>query len=98
MIKITKVNFSNDGKSKKLLPPFIGPYRVAAVLGNDRYKVAAIPGLTSGKNKRKTTVAADRMKPWVNVPALEVNSDSNELSNCDDSDQVTDQIEYLMPF
>lgn len=79
LVRITKTNFNNDGKSKKLLPHYIGPYRVVTVLGNDRYRVAAVPGLTSSKNKRKTTVAADRMLPWIHVAALEVNDDDSDV-------------------
>ncbi|CAK1578755.1 unnamed protein product [Parnassius mnemosyne] len=87
LVKITKIAFTNEGKSRKLLPSYIGPYRVISVLGNDRYRVAAIPGLTGTKNKRQTTVAADRMSPWVNVAALEVNESdtSNDDSNEDSS-------------
>lgn len=70
LVKVTKVAFSNEGKSTKLLPSFIGPYTVVKVLGNDRYRLAAIPGLTSTKSKRKTTVAADRMLPWVHMRLL----------------------------
>lgn len=76
-MRITKTSFNNDGKSKKLLPRYIGPYRVVADIGNDRYRVAAIPGLINSRNKRKTTVAADRMLPWVHVAALEVNNDND---------------------
>lgn len=34
LVKITKTNFKNDGKSKKLLPKFIGPFKVTKCLGN----------------------------------------------------------------
>lgn len=78
LVKITKVAFHNEGKSTKLMPSYIGPYRVVKTMGNDRYKLAAIPGLTSSKSKRNTTVASDRMLPWVHLAALEVNSDSND--------------------
>lgn len=86
LVKITKTNFNNDGKSKKLLPSYIGPYRIVEVLDNDRYRVAAIPGLTSSKNKRKTTIAADRMSPWVHVATLEVNNDNEEASDTESDD------------
>lgn len=87
LVKITRNCFSNDGKSKKLLSPYIGPYRVTAVLGNDRYRVAAIPGLTSSKNKRNTTVASDRMLPWVHIAALNVN-DCDDNSGSDDEREL----------
>lgn len=85
LVKITRTSFTNDGKSKKLISPYVGPYRVIAVLGNDRYRVAAVPGLSSTKNKRKTTVASDRMLPWVHVAALNVNQSaegSEEEEHC----------------
>ena len=50
LVKITKTNFANDGKSKKLLPKFIGPYiKIIKCLGNDRYKIANIPGINKIK-------------------------------------------------
>lgn len=81
LVKITKTSFNNDGKSKKLLPSYIGPYRVTKVLGNDRYKVSSIPGFSNIKRKRKTTVAADRIKPWVHVAALDLHKDSDTSDN-----------------
>lgn len=78
LVKISNTNFKNDGKSKKLLPQYTGPYRVISVLGNDRYRIVAIPGLSSSKHKRKTTVAADRMQPWVHVAALDLNDSDND--------------------
>ncbi|CAG9089257.1 unnamed protein product [Plutella xylostella] len=98
LVKITKVAFNNDGKSRKLLPSYIGPYRMVKILGNDRYRLAAIPGLTGSKNKRKTTVAADRMLPWVHIAALEVHSDSNNEDNIgyvdlDDDKDKSDEID-----
>lgn len=81
LVKITKTNFQNEGKSKKLLPIYVGPYRVIKILGNDRYRVASIPGLKGTRNKRQTTVAADRMRPWVNIAALEVDESNNSDSH-----------------
>lgn len=78
LVKITKTGFVNDGQSRKLLPSFVGPYRVVSVLSNDRYELSAIPGLTSTKNRRKTTVSANRMRPWVHVAALELNDSSSD--------------------
>lgn len=86
LVKITKTSFSNDGQSKKLLPSYIGPYRVVSVLSNDRYELAAIPGLSGSKNKRKTTVSASRMRPWVHVAALELNESNSDDENPVNSD------------
>lgn len=77
LVKITKVSFSNDGKSKKLLPKFIGPYKVVKSLGNDRYQISDIPGF-SRKRPYDTVVSVDRMRPWIHLKTLEINSDVND--------------------
>ena len=80
LVKITKTCFNNDGQSKKLMPSYTGPYRITKALGNDRYKVAPVPGLESTCNKRPTTVASDRMMPWIHVAALAVNESDTDSS------------------
>jgi hypothetical protein len=89
LVKITKVMFQNNGKSTKLLPSYEGPYKVVKVLGNDRYKVAPIAGYEGMKNRRKTTVAADRMQPWIHIASLQIADDSdNDVSyNTNDGDE-----------
>ncbi|XP_063634795.1 uncharacterized protein LOC134805417 [Cydia splendana] len=63
------------------------PYRIIKDLGMDRYTVAPVPGLSCTENRRPTTVAADRIKPWISIAALEVNDDdSDSNSNSDDDD------------
>lgn len=56
------------------------------MLGQDRYKIASIPGFNNSTNKRTTTVAADRMMPWVHIAALQLNEDeqSDNRTNNDD--------------
>lgn len=89
LVKIVKTAFQNDGKSTKLLPSYEGPFKVVKVLGNDRYKVAPIPGFEGMKNRRRTTVAADRMKPWIHIVSLELDNENAETlddkSNNDDT-------------
>lgn len=89
LVKITKTAFQNDGKSTKLLPSYEGPFRVVKVLGNDRYKVAPIPGFEGMKTKRKTTVASDRMQPWIHMASLTLDSDSESLGVEIDNDART---------
>lgn len=73
LVKITKISYDNEGKSKKLIEKFIGPYVVIKVLGNDRYRISDIDGFKSkSKRKYKATVAADRMRPWIHIAALDV--------------------------
>lgn len=88
LVKITKTGFTNYGQSRKLLPSYIGPYRVVSVLSNDRYELAAIPGLSTTKNGRRTVVSACRMRPWVHVAALEVND-----NNSDEDVSISDEID-----
>lgn len=77
LVKITKVAFQNQGKSTKLMPSYEGPFKVVKVLGNDRYKIAPIAGFEGMQNKRKTTVAADRMQPWIHVASLAIDDDDS---------------------
>lgn len=86
LVKITKVNFNNDGKSKKLMQKFIGPFKITKLLGNDRYQISDPPGF-SKKRPYDSVVAADRMRPWIHLKALEVNGSSTESeSSGKDSD------------
>lgn len=88
LIKITKTNFKNDGKSKKLLPKFIGPYKIIKCLGNDRYEITNVPGINN--NKYQSVVAADRMRPWINIQALEINRSSGSGSTSSSTDDNSD--------
>lgn len=73
LVKITKVSFDNDGKSKKLVNKYLGPFKVTKVIGNDRYRISNIDGFNNKtKRKYKATVAADRMRPWIHLAALDV--------------------------
>lgn len=84
LVKITKTNFNNDGKSKKLLPKFIGPFKVTKSLGNDRYQICNVPGFNT--KKYDSVVASDRMRPWINIQALEINGSSRSSSDSSDSE------------
>lgn len=73
---------SNVGNSNKLVPPYSGPYRVSAVLGNDRYEVSNVEGFST--RKYKNVYSADKMKPWIRLGAIP-NSDSDNESHSSDS-------------
>lgn len=47
--------------SGKLVPRYAGPYKVTAVLPNDRYEVSSV---AKGKKAYKNIVARDKMKTW----------------------------------
>lgn len=58
---------SNDGKSRKLLPVFKGPFRVKKIMGNDRYEVTDIKGSERSLKKYTGVTAAENMKPWIRI-------------------------------
>lgn len=86
LIKITRTNYHNNGKSTKLLSKFIGPYIIVKVMGNDRYKITNVPGFNDNKRVIETVVAADRMRPWININPPVNTEDCLSDSSSDDSD------------
>lgn len=85
LVKIAKSTFQNDGKCTKLLPTYEGPFRIVKVLGNDRYKVAPIPDFAGMKHRCKTTVASDRIQPWIHITSL-ANDDVDTMDDKSDDD------------
>lgn len=53
------------GTSQKLLPKWRGPFRIAAILGNDRYEVREIPGMMRSQTPYLGVAGIDNMKPWI---------------------------------
>ncbi|CAK1603777.1 unnamed protein product [Parnassius mnemosyne] len=72
LVKISRNNFDNDKKSTKLLSKFVGPYKITEVLGNDRYKIADVPGFSKKGKLYTTVIAADRIRPWIHIKTLEL--------------------------
>lgn len=85
LIKITRTNFNNKGNSTKLMSKYIGPFKIAQLLGNDRYKIVGIPGLTKRNNKFETVVAADRIRPWININSSTSSSQQNSSNRSSNS-------------
>lgn len=52
------------GLNKKLIPEYKGPYRVDAVLENDRYAITDIEGFQVSNMPYKGVVAPCRMRHW----------------------------------
>lgn len=55
------------GSSRKLLPKWKGPFRVSKILGNDRYEVREIPGMTRSQQPYIGVTAIENMKPWIQL-------------------------------
>lgn len=88
LVKILKPVQGNDGKSKKLLPKYTGPFRITKVLENDRYEVSSIVGSNISKKNYSNIWAADRIKPWITTYSdHNSNSNSSQDNNSSESDQ-----------
>lgn len=72
---------SNEGRSRKLLPKYSGPYTIVKVLDHDRYVIKDVQGSTRSQRNYKGIVSLDKMKPY----NVEVSSESNEDSDVDEN-------------
>lgn len=62
---------TNDGKSRKLLPVFKGPFQIKKVVGNDRYEVTDLRGSERSNKSYTGTAAAENMRPWIRIDDFE---------------------------
>lgn len=58
LVAIARVQTEKGGK---FLSPMLGPYKIVRVLRNDLYEVEKVG---FGDGPMRTSVPADRMKPW----------------------------------
>lgn len=65
---------TNDGRSKKLLPRYSGPYVIIKKLDHERYLIEDPEGSSRSQKKYRGVVAVDKMKAF----HVEVSSDSND--------------------
>lgn len=72
-----------DGKSKKLRPKFRGPFRVTAVLKNDRYEISSIEG--HSKRKYKSVYPSDQLKKWITFSSGHDSDNNDESDNSDET-------------
>lgn len=72
-----------DGKSKKLRPKFKGPFKITAVLNNDRYQISSIDG--HSKRKYKSVFPSDQLKSWIKFDSNDIVT-NDESSSCDEGD------------
>nr|KAH0807678.1 hypothetical protein GEV33_015113 [Tenebrio molitor] len=63
-VLIRKVIPTNDGKSKKLLQHYSGPYEITKVLDSDRFVVRDLSGSTRSQRRYEGVVSIDKMKPY----------------------------------
>ncbi|GLV46486.1 hypothetical protein CBL_20815 [Carabus blaptoides fortunei] len=67
LIRITSL--VANGTSRKLTPKWRGPFRVSAILGNDRYEVAEIKGSSRSQIPYLGVAGVENIKPWIRVKA-----------------------------
>jgi hypothetical protein len=79
-VLILKVIPTNDGKSKKLLQKYSGPYEIKKILDSDRFLITDIPGATRSQRFYEGVVPGGKIKPYV------MNTGSN-IESSDDSDE-----------
>jgi hypothetical protein len=82
-VLIRKVIPTNDGKSKKLLQKYSGPYEIKKILGFNRFIVADLQGTTRSQRPYEGVVSVDKMKPYY----LTAGSDVESSSDSDEQEQ-----------
>jgi hypothetical protein len=79
-VLVRKVVPTNDGKSKKLLQKYSGPYVIKNILDCDRFIISDLQGTTRSQRPYEGVVSVDKMKPYNMAPGSDIdsNSDSDE--------------------
>ena len=65
---------SNQGKSRKLVPKYSGPYVITKALDHDRYVIEDVQGSSRSQRKYKGIVSLDKLKAY----NVEVSSQSED--------------------
>lgn len=80
-----------DGRSKKLVKKYRGPFKISAVLDHDRYEITSIPGFT--KRAYKSVYPADQMKKWITFTETDTPTNNSESAGDDGEDTDIDNNE-----
>lgn len=83
LVRVEREISHNDGKSKKLVAKFQGPYRITKILPNDRFVVKDTPLTRKNNRGYEAVVAGDKLRPWLNF-------DTNFESSSDENDESID--------
>lgn len=62
VVLVRRVQASNEGSSKKLLPKYDGPFEISKVLDHDRYVVSDLKGSTRSQKKYTGIYPSDKLK------------------------------------
>ncbi|XP_053968882.1 uncharacterized protein K02A2.6-like [Anastrepha ludens] len=77
----------STGSSRKLEPPYKGPFIITKVIGNDRYLIEDVPGSSRKQRHYSSIHAADKLKPWCILPNFDGFNDGGDGSEVVSSDQ-----------
>jgi hypothetical protein len=64
LVLVRKAPSTNDGKSKKLLPKYSGPYEIKKILDADRFVVSDVSGSTRSRRPYEGVVSGDKLKSY----------------------------------
>jgi hypothetical protein len=65
LVLIRIVSHAAAGTSQKLLPRWRGPFKVVAILDNDRYRIRDIPGTQRSRVPYRGVCGVENMRPWI---------------------------------
>lgn len=82
---VRKVLTTNDGKSKKLLPKYSGPYVITKVLPHDRYVIKDLPGAQRARKAYEGICSVDKLKPFT----IALEDDDLQPSDVEDEEDLT---------
>ena len=64
LVLVRKRKGANDGKSRKLMAKYEGPYQISKVLDNDRYLVQDVPGAQRSQKPYNTVHSVEHLKSF----------------------------------
>ena len=77
-VGVRKEAASNDGKSKKLLRKYVGPYEIKKVLEKDRYVAGDIKGCQQSQKPYTGTFPGEKLKHIQTIISSEESEESSE--------------------
>jgi hypothetical protein len=72
---VRRVIPTNDGKSRKLLQRYNGPYVIRKILDCDRFVISDLPGATRTQRPYEGVVSLDKLKPYAETPGSDIDID-----------------------
>jgi hypothetical protein len=76
-VLVRKVVPTNDGKSKKLLQKYSGPYVIKKILDCDRLIISDLQGTSRSQRPYESVVSLVKMKPYNMAPGSDIDSSSD---------------------